>query len=409
MGIVVKFTPVLGSQVDVSEYVDAASVGNLTEALDFNSVNIGVFRNSSISLKMNNELGTFSQGGKAGSVFTQARDRTLVRILYKEAVNSAKTGFATAGSLQNAYMSPEQTVFLGVIAEKGTKESADQSTVTFQVLSIDSLLDKADAVSSGTPDLFANIVANLNTDPYRNYATATSNTVVNGLDLEFNLATGVGFDQFKDARAAVNELLSISNSFLKLRFFEDTNTATTILTSRRPDTTTIVKRFYGPNSTLGVENIIAVNNENPGFNRVFNSFSFGDGQKSIQDSVSVSRYGLNSKTLSSTFLTDGDTQISVLNNYMQEFSSPRQELDLIVPLSYDNLSLELLDVVTIDYPGRFEESDLEVTRYGFGVYGTSKYARALESRSYSQNQLFKVYEKKINFKNDQITLKLREA
>ena len=67
---------------EVSDYV--TKIGSLKQDIDSADYQLGVFKNSSISLEFENRTGLFNDVDSTKSIFKYKRSDTLVKILYKK-------------------------------------------------------------------------------------------------------------------------------------------------------------------------------------------------------------------------------------------------------------------------------------------------------------------------------------
>lgn len=406
--------PILNSNwVDVSEYVEVSSVSSLREGLDFNDFDVGVVRNDNIKLVLNNSEGLFSEAGEANSIFDFKRDGSAVRISYRYTYRAARVGTAVAGSLTDARLSPRVTIFVGILSGDSVVINAREKKVTFEVLSVLSILDRevVDTPANFTGDSASNAIDTiLKTSPFDKYTNATP---------IINVTNDPIVDQGSaiadtSNRSALNNLIKITNSVLTLSYPENSINAAQygrvqVEVRNRTAKPQIVKRFYNQYSSQGVENIISLDETRSGINRTLNQITYDDGNRVIRNQSSINRNGLRSFDISSGLITDPQKQFKIIEDYLVEFGEPRQELTFTVPLTYDSLDIKLLDRVTIDYALNLTEDPLVAARYGRATYGTSTYASVDSGFFFSGSTPLKVYEKRVNFKNGTIVLKTRVA
>jgi hypothetical protein len=144
----------------------------------------------------------------------------------------------------------------------------------------------------------------------------------------------------------------------------------TIYIAPRTASTSVMYAFYGQASTLGAENIQEMSGIKNGIARTFNDILYGDANYSIQDTASITKYGdlqftVSDKLYGVGILSNGpinpggpayggSTRASaiseMLNVLANDFSTPKQEMDLYTPINSTTLFLGFLARVTIDYP-----------------------------------------------------------
>lgn len=419
MGVIVEIAPNTGSigspsflnaYIDVTEYVSTESIGRLRESLDFNEFAIGIVRNDTIKLTVNNETGLFSEPGGSNSIFSSARQGSAVRISYRETFAAALSGIATAGSLTTARMSPRVTLYEGVLSDESLTIDTENYTISFDVMSFLSVLDTVNIPATSLAGTASGAIGTiLDGSAFNTYCDGVGATISVPVDVTLDDVTSL---DNKSSRQALSDLLVVTNSVLLIDYVPNSLNATlfgknNVRVIPRDPAATVKKAFYSQDSTLGFENIQKVRQFRTGKNRLFNQVQFGSDGAVVKDTSSINQDGLRIKTLTSDLVTTNSKQQAIVNTYLTEFGTKRKEFDLDVPLTYENMEIKLLDRVTIDYPSKFLDDTETVSRYGSAEYNNNNYAEVLDGFSLSNNEPFKVYERSINFKSDTVTLKVR--
>lgn len=206
-------------------------------------------------------------------------------------------------------------------------------------------------------------------------------SIVPGFDVQVD---DLSFYENKTVKELLQDLLFVSNSVLVI------DGDTMVVRSRDPDAD-IVKTFYGEASTEGRENIVMIDNQKEGSNRLFNYFTWSDTDLVELDSDSIDTYGVRKKEISVDSILSLYTKENVLEELLAEFGDPKDELDLTAPLDYEGLEAGLLGRVNIDYP--------LVTINGIDK---SKFVR-------TTSQHYKVIQVKVDTKKDLIKFTLRRV
>jgi hypothetical protein len=304
-------------------------------------------------------------------------------------------------------------LFVGILSGESLVINARDKTLTFDVLSVLSILEESIV---DTPINFTGQQAStaidtiLKTSPFDKYTDASPFIL---LPYDPIIDAGSAVSDTSN-RSALNNLIKITNSVLLLSYPDnsinkDQYGRVAVTVRDRTSKPEIVKRFYNQYSAEGVENIIRLDEVRSGVNRTLNQITYDEGERVIKNQSSINRVGLKSFDVSSGLLTDPQKQFKVIEDYLSEFGEPREELTFTVPLTYDSLDVKLLDRVTLDYALKSTEDPLSVARYGRAIYGTSTYADVESGYFFSGNIPLKVFERRVNFRNGTIQFKTRVA
>ena len=125
--------------VDVSDDVELSGVSVAKQSLDSNEYDVGVFRNSGVTLALTNIAGKYSDVGEPGSLFKFRRSNSLVRITWQIMHHDVKCGFFTCG---NVALSDEVTIFEGLLDDRALKQGAEEQNLKFKVLGKEAILDE---------------------------------------------------------------------------------------------------------------------------------------------------------------------------------------------------------------------------------------------------------------------------
>ena len=326
---------------EVSRYV--TKVGAIKVDVDSADFQLGFFRTSSVSLSLNNRDGRFSDVGSSESIFHYTRANSLVKITWAVMPEQPKWGFARAGFCT---VSPEVTVFEGLLNDDGFREDANTEVVDFRVLGYDSLFDGEnvpfDDISAGDSiqDL---IYACLNQTSITNHLTVSLANISPGEDQNSDV---VAWLENRSVKEALDKLLLVSNS---VAYIEN---GVIYVTDRTPSVS-VVKTFYGQASRSGIENIVNIFNVTNGINRTFNYFYWRDSAAVQKNNAAIQKYKVRKKEIDFEIFTNVTKQGTLLENLLNEFYLPKKEFEISVPVEYDVLELALLDKIAVDYPTVF--------------------------------------------------------
>lgn len=383
--------------IDVTKYVK--TIGRLQVDTDSSDYQIGVYKNSNFNIVLNNREGLFSDVTSRRSIFDYTRADSLVKVTYQMDADGPWCGMAICG---DSYLSEETEIFLGILSDDSLLENARTEEVTFNVLGLESLFQRAivpfSSISNGD-DVDEAIYAMLNQAPITDILTISLANIVPGIDQTIDVKDDL---ENMTVKEGLDKLLLVSNSVLKI------TSQTVYVTSRDPGGS-IAMTFYGQASQNGAENIIDIKNVSNGMNRLFNYFTWKDSTAGYSDGTSVAKYGARSKEIDFGIYTNTTKQTNFMTDLATEFKDPKQELDLVAPLDFDTLALNLLDRVSIDYPTIFEADEGEsLPICGVAICGEAILPRGLWAFYLNSARSYKILRKDMNLTNMQVTLKLRE-
>lgn len=385
----VKFTPlagfgVYGDEIDVSDKVDVSGIKNIRRSIDAGDFQIGVFTTDDITIQAFNFNGYFNENDSR-SIFMTGRDKTKVVV---EFIEFDDDGEETSN-----------ISFRGIINEEATKFNLKTEVINFRVLSSDSIIRKT-KIPSGTVangSSFETAIENI-----LNIADITSILTVSNanINVDYNGTVGDGSDfDNQNAKDKLNELLAASNSVLTI----DNDVVT--VRSRDETETTQILRLFGPNDLLGRENIIDITKYNTGLHRMFTSITV-NGQIRSNSSYEA-QFGSKEKKFNFDFVTDPLVDIAIADRIVDEFKTPKIELNVRVRTSVAK-SVKLLDRVQVNYPLRYKPSNDFLPVYGLSKYGTDKYPFTFGSTKIDSNVGFKIIEIEENPNSFTTILKLRQ-
>ena len=383
--------------LEVSDYV--TKIGNLKQDIDSADYQLGVFKNSSLSLEFENRTGKFNDIDSTKSIFKYKRSDTQVKILYKKTREITECGCAITGM---SYLAEELEIFKGLLNDDAYRQDANTERITLKVLGLDSLFDRTEvpyaSISSG--DLCSAVIYTcLNQTAITSLLTVSSGNIVCGNDKAIDDKTEMENETVADV---LDDLLLASNSVLYIK--DDT-----VYVADRTESASSQKTFYGQGSPNGIENIISLKDMNNGFHRLFNYFAWKDTSEKQSDTDSVTKYGVKRKEIAVDYFTNTTNINSMLSSLLAEFKDPKQELNLTTKLDYAVFALNLLDKVNIDYPTIYVEGEAALPICGVAVCGVGVLPDGLWSLTIDSATDFKILSKSYNLDKMEVTFKLREV
>jgi len=385
--------------IEVTRDVTMNSIKSINQSLDNNEYNIGIYRPTNFTVKMNNSEGAYSDVTNLESIFNLKRNESLFKIEWALNDRPMVSGQSVAGDIVQSVLSPDIALFTGLLNDESLAMDLDRQENNFRVLGRESIfknvLTPFSALSAGDT-LEELIFACLNQLRITDILTLTAGNINVGTDA---ISDSVAWLENKTVKEALDILLLITNTVL---YVDGDN----IIAAPRTATADVQKTFYGQGSFNGIDNILDIKNIKNGVGRVFNYFVWGS--TVVQDSSSILTYGLRKKEFDSTLVTDTTKRTNLMTPIMNEFRNAKQEFDLFTPMDYSTIALKLLDRVSIDYPNVFLPQENELPLYDKAVYGVDKYPEGLFSFVINDFDHYKILERRIGFNNGFINFHCRE-
>lgn len=343
----VFFTPLMnadsntyGPELDVSDKIRSAGVGNIKRSIDSSDYDIGVFAFSDLELTAFNLNGYFNENDFR-SIFFTIRDRCKVRVVFTE--------IDTVRDENGTVLSEDETdvvTFRGVINDEATRIDLTNETIRFKVLSRDSVL-RTTKISGGvvtdSMTFSEAMFAILNVPKITSVLGVSELNITPGLDLVID--DGTVFDN-KGVKEMMDQLLFASNSCMII-----TDSGDVLIQPRVENSTMSILTLYGKNDIHYRENIVDITSYNNGKQRMFTSFVVND--QEVSNSVHVQAFGFRQKKVSLDFITDPAKSLIIAETAVDEWKTPKAEVAVKVA-THIARSLSLLDQVSVDYPFRLK-------------------------------------------------------
>ena len=385
----------------MTDYIDASGISTISQLIDAEDYTFGIFAFGDVELVGHNKNGILNDANDPRSIFQFTRDLAKVRAEFQvENVTRDSSGKVTA------YSRTDTITFKGLIQEEATRLDLQNNTVTFRVLTLDSVL-RTTQIPGGLvedSDLASEAIqAILN----QTSITAVLNVIPANItvDQDFTIDTGSAFDNIS-VFDGLKKLLVPANSVLIINSSDDV-----IVRSRDEDTTPAILELYGEFDLQGRNNMLDLFDHNYGFHRMFNSMFFSDVTE-VKDAGFISEFGLRQKQVTVDFVTNTTTLDTIGNNLLDAFKAPKQELKVTIPMTFGK-DVSMLQRVTIDSPLRNEKpsSSTWLPIFGDAEYGDSEtpYPNLTGSYEIHPNLLWKVIEINHDVINYLTTLKLRQT
>lgn len=386
--------------VDVSKYVNLTSLSDITQDIDSTEYQLGVFRYPNLQLKLDNKSGKFSDVENVQSIFRFRRADSQVKVTYSLMNEGPYCGVAICGG-ENAYLSEEVQLYVGLINDESFSTSVRNQDVTVKVLGFESVFSRAvvpfSALSNGMLISDA-IYAILNQVAVTKLLTVNEANIVPDLDLAID---DVSDFETMTVKEALDKLLVTSNSVLYIR-------DQVIYVSNRDATAAVQATFYGQAAIAGAEEVADIKELKNGVAKVFNFITWASTNLSNADADSVTRYGVRKLELDYGFITDSGKRVTIMANIAAEFASAKQEFTLVVPINYNRLALKLLDRIIVDYPTVYLQGEEPVPVCGVFEYGVAVLPEALWSLTITTDENYKIVSKKIVPRAGTIEFKVRK-
>lgn len=330
-----------GTEVEVTKDVVFSSLGSLQLAFDNSDFAIGILRNSSVSVTLNNREGVYSDVDAIESMFKHTRANSKFRITYSLEENPNYAGSMVAGQ---TWLCTEVDVFNGLIDDNSATMDLQNHLVALSVLGLESVFEAAPMpyASIANGDSIATTIFNLlNQTAITKYLTVLVGNINPGASQTIDDITPY---QNGSTRNALSDLLLASSSVLYIR-------NSTVYVAARTPTADVKKTFYWQGAVLGIENVLSIDNIRSGFAKIFNYLTWRDAPTVlVSDSNSVTKYGVKLQEFEIGFFTNTTKMGVLLAAILAEFKDPKQEFVLTTAVNHSVLDLQFLDRVTVDYP-----------------------------------------------------------
>jgi hypothetical protein len=310
-----------GTEVEISDYVMASSIGNIRKNTDSDDHVIGEYLLGSVDLTCANFNGEFNESDPR-SFFKYKRDRSKIRVEYFSSLTDSTISFK------------------GLITDEGT--SSDDDTAKIKVLALESIL-RTVQVSSGAitaGDYFSDAIkAILNKPAITAVLTYSAANISVDFDLtiddESAFANISTWDALKQLLIASNSVVYVDNE--------------TIMVVPRDYDSGEISYFYGPGDDLDRENIETIENYNNGAHRVFNSVTVSG--INYTDTISRDIFGLSDIPFTFDFITNNSKKLQIARNIVNQFKIPRIEFEITVSTDLAN-QIGFFDTIGISHPLR---------------------------------------------------------
>lgn len=388
--------------IDVTEDANIGSIGSVQESIDQDDYEVGIFKFNQFRITLNNSQGKYSDVGESKTIFSFKRDNSIVKVTWQVQTDITQCGDAICGE---AVTNLEKEVFIGLLNDDSLSLNVTDRMISFQVLGIESIFSLLSASFDESTLVFPGVLIStaiydlLNQSGITQYVTVASENIVPGVDQTIDSDTDL---IRKTAKEILDQLLFASNSVLYIK-------DGVLYVSNREPTAALQKTFYGQASNIGTEDILALNKIKTGINKTFNYWVISDYANLKKDDSSISTNGIQKAEAGTTVFTNSTKIDNVLNNLLAEFKDPKQELEITVPFSYENLDLFILDRIAIDYPTVFvPANDDPSPLYGVAIYGTSLYPIGQWALTISSESNYKILARKVDTKKQIISFKCKK-
>lgn len=387
--------------IEITDFVDESSVGNLKQNLSSNEYDIGTIKFNKINVKLTNETSFFSEAENQLSVFTFKRDQSILKITWDINNHGISCGNFPCGY---TFLSSPVEVYRGLLEDNSSKFDSDTQIQTFNFLGMESIIGKVQVDFSAL-----SVLDDIETTIFNiiNQSDITKILLVDqsNINVKFNfIPNDISELEDKKCLDALDEILFLAGAVLYVK-------GTDIIVASRDGIPTSKAIFYGPSSDDGIENILNLSEFTLGLNRTFNFFKWEGTSIKQSFADSIEKNGFKDKVLKSTLVTNSVLQTNILNSLLVEFGFPKRELEIKTPMTTQmTKNVFLLDTINIDYPSDYREPEdgSLPARYGQARYGEAKYVKANSSIVISPAIEWKIMNRAINIKTRVLTFRVRE-
>lgn len=386
-----------GSEIEISKDVDLGGIGKIKRSLDNSDFDIGVLKYNSLTLKLMNRHGKYSDVDNVNSIFRWNRSGSKIRVTWAPAEN-AICGIVVCGE---ALLSEEVVIYRGILNDEASAMGVADQIINFQVLSYDSLFSKVIVPFSAldSADFLSEILFKiLNQTQITKYIVVDIDNI--DLDLDY-VPNSLAWFENKTGKEAIEKLLLASNSIV---FIENL----TLKSSGRAPGAAVAYSFFGQASDIGIENIIDIEGFRNGQNRILNFVRWKDGLVS-DGSSSVLKWGVRLKEIDIEFVTDAVKQAQTSTRIVNEFKNPKREFSISAPANQELIALPFLSRVDIDYPSIVESTGQRLPVVGLTPIGdeSAPLPYSLWDFTLTQDEKFKVMGIEMDLKKEILSFQLR--
>ncbi len=389
--------------IEVTNDIDIQSLGKISRQIDGNSFDVGVFKYNELKITLMNASGKYSAANTIGSIFKFKRSDSLVKITWDPNLRYASGGAMVCG--EDNLIEQVLTIFEGLLNDETFVTEIDEQKAAFSCLGFESLFDRVsfpfDLATNGdtTQEL---IELALNQSQFTNLLDYDVMNI--NVDLDIAVDDIESDLQNKTVKEAIDFLLNISNSVL---YIED---RVIYVRNREPNDPIPAFYFFGQGSDFGAENIADITEVREGLNRVFNYWTWNDQANIAIDTSSIDAYGVKKKELNYSSITDNSNRDLILETLRDAWSFPKQEFQLLTPMSKRLLGLKFFDRVSVDYPTIFYPYDDEaIALYDISIYDEDIYPNTQFSLVIDPEDGFKIMGITFNIKDQTIEYSLRKV
>ena len=385
---------------DVTKYVNLSGLGNVSQKLDNSQYDVGVFRNTNMSISLTNENGKFSDPSVLQSIFINKRIDSIVKVEWRESDDLPICGSAVCG---DAILGGDEVLFYGLLNDIASSQNIRDQIIKFSVQGLESIFDRVETnySSLSVSDNFSTTIYNLlNQSAITALMTVSQSNISVGIEQVPDVITDL---QETTVKEALDLLLEASNSVLYVNVADQT-----VYVKPRTAAASVTHNFYGQASEIGNENIVNIAQVTTGLNRSFNFWKWQGTTLTAKSQSSIDEYGVRKKELNNDLLTNTTKRSNLLNNFNSEFGEPKQELKLTTYLDYSTTNLFLLDRVDIDYPTFFEPTEDDLPLFGTAVFGTDKFPIGQWNLKIDTATNWKIIGRRVNLKSETVEFDLRE-
>jgi hypothetical protein len=311
-------------------------------------------------------------------------------------------GFFNAGE-DSSLLSEQKVVFEGLLNDDSLRQDVFSQFIEFKVLGREDFMNRASvdisSISNGDLTSVA-LYTMLNQSPINDILTVDQANITVSSDQTIDDKTILeGLTVFE----AVKNFLRVSNSVLYIDADDK------IIVSPRTPGSTVAFSFFGQASIFGIENIQQLNSVSNGVNRVFNFVQWSDTATVRSDPTSITKFGVKKREIGFSVFTTTAKQEDMLDNFIAEFATAKQELDISTPFNYSSIDLNLLDRVEIDYPTVVTSTDA-LPIVGIATLGDPLTPLPSEQSAFviDTSRNYKITNKTIDVKKDTVKYHLRE-
>lgn len=342
---------------EITKDVHMSSIDSVTEKLDRTDFETGLISVSSMSFRILNKNGYYSEVGTNYTWFKYRRKGTPFKMTFDWAdfepmLDIVKFPFR---------FSDEQTVFYGFLDDKQADSDIKSHSLTFQVIGREKLLSDAfvpAGLTAGVSTVSAALLLILDQAPINEHLDIDAGNFSLSYDPVLDVVSHFTGMLVKDA---LQELLNIGSAVAYIGADD------ALIISPRTESADVGWTFRGPACESGIQNVNHISKIHPGEGQVRNYITIKDSAIVSEDATSIDKNDPQPLIIDVPAITDNTKRQTIADNTKNLLRNKKQKILVEAPYNETLAALPFYTKVLVDSPA------LYVTGSSTGIYEVSPY------------------------------------